>query len=141
MEKAKRVLVALKTAEQVRDLINLACCVTAPDSSLTIIHVIELPPVTPLDVEIPEVQATAEKILNAAEEEARRCGLKAHVEILRARSAADALLDEMKEHGFELAIIGHHHQPRMVESLIGTTSSSLAERAPCRVLMSIPPRV
>ena len=141
MEKAKRVLVAIKTAEQVHDLINLACCVTAPDSSLSIIHVIELPPVTPLDAEIPEFQARAEKILNAAEEEARRCGLKARVEILRARSAADALLDEMKEHGFELAIIGHHHRPRMVESLIGTTSSRLAERAPCRVLISIPPRV
>jgi hypothetical protein len=48
MEKAKRVLAAIKTAEQVHDLINLACCVTAPDSSLSIIHVIELPPVTPV---------------------------------------------------------------------------------------------
>jgi nucleotide-binding universal stress UspA family protein len=140
MEKAKRVLVAIKTAEQVDDLINLACCVTAPDSSLSIIHVIELPPVTPLDVEIPDMQASAEKILSAAEEASRQCGLKARVEILRARSAADALLDEMKEHGVELVIIGHHHRSRMVESLIGTTSSRFAERARCRVLISIPPR-
>jgi nucleotide-binding universal stress UspA family protein len=86
------------------------------------------------------MQASAEKILNAAEAAARQCGLKARGEILRARSAADALLDEMKEHGVELAIIGHHHRSRMVESLIGTTSSRLAERAPCRVLISIPPR-
>jgi nucleotide-binding universal stress UspA family protein len=141
MERAKRVLVAIKTAEQVHELINLACCITEPGSSLSIIHVIELPPVTPLDVEIPEMEASAEKILNAAEEASRRCGLKTRAKILRARSAADALLDEMKEQGVELAIIGHHHRPRMVESLIGTTSSRLAERAPCRVLISIPPRV
>lgn len=140
MRKAKRILVGLKTPEHAVELTDLACRVGARDAFLQLIHVIELPPATPLDAEVPELEATARKALRAGERVARRAGLKVSSLILHARSAGDALLDELKKRKIELAVLGYHHGRSLGEILLGTTAQHVARHAPCHVLLSIPPR-
>jgi hypothetical protein len=76
MKKAKRILVGLKTLEQAVGLADLACCVGARGASLLLVHVIELPDPTPIDAEVPHLEATAQKILRTAERVAKRNRMK-----------------------------------------------------------------
>jgi len=140
MKKAKRILVGLKTLGHTVELTDLACRLGAHNASLFLVHVIELPDPTPLDVEVPDLEEMAKKILRAADRVARRSEMKISSLVLRAHDAGGALLDEMKEKKVELAVLGYHHRRTIGEILLGTTARYLARHAPCHLLLHIPPR-
>jgi nucleotide-binding universal stress UspA family protein len=140
MRKAKRILVGLKTLENAVELTDLACRLGARGASLRLVHVIELPDNTPLDAQVPNLEAEARKILGTGERVARRSRLKASALVLRAHSVSDALLDELKENKNDLAVLGYHHGRTLGEVVFGTTAKHLATHSPCHVVLSIPPR-
>ena len=140
MATTRRILVGLKTADQADQLMELACALGAPDTAILIVHVIELPDVTPLDAEVPDLVSAAEAILGRAERFAREHGMRAKTEILRAHGAASALVDEMREHRIDLAVLGYHHERKLSELVLGTTARHVAKQAPCRIVLDIPPR-
>ena len=140
MRTSRRILVALKTADQVDPLVELAAALGGQETTLLLVHVIELPDVTPLDAEVPDLVSAAEEILTRAERSAHQHGLKARTEILRAHGAASALVDEMRVHKIDLAILGYHHGRNLREIVLGTTASQVAKQAPCRIVLDIPPR-
>ncbi len=140
MRKAKRILVGLKTFDHVVELTDLACRVGAPNAVLMLAHVIELPEPTPLDADVPEMDAEAKRILGAAERVAGRTRMKVSRQVFRAHNAGEALLEEMKQKKVDLAVLGYHHQRTIGEILLGTTSKHLSRHAPCNLLLSIPMR-
>ena len=140
MATTRRILVGLKTADQADRLMELAAALARPDTAILIVHVIELPDVTPLDAEVPDLVSAAETILGRAEHFAQQHGMKAKTEILRAHSAASALVDEMREHEIDLAVIGYPHGRKLSEMVLGTTARHVAKHAPCRIVLDIPPR-
>lgn len=140
MPKKKGVLIGLKTRDHAASLTELACRVAHPEEPLLLVHVIEVPEITPLDAPLPVLDREAEQILRAGADVARRHRRKFHTQILRARSAGKALLGELKERKAALAILGSHHERSLREFLAGTTHQYLARRAPCRLLLDIPPR-
>ena len=141
MRKAKRILVGLKSLDNAVELTDLACRLGARGTSLLLVHVIELPDNTPLDAQVPNLEAEARKILRTSERVARRSRLTASTLILRAHSASYALLDELKEKKSDLAVLGYHHGRTLGEVIFGTTAKHLATHSPCHVVLSIPPRV
>ncbi|MBI3669727.1 MAG: universal stress protein [Acidobacteria bacterium] len=140
MKKAKRILVGLKDAAHAVELTDLACRVGARGARLLLVHVIELPDITPLEADVPDLEAQAQKILRAAARVARRSRMKVTTRIVRAHSAGGALLDDLKEEKIELAVLGYHHGRTLGEVLLGTTAKHVATHAPCHVLLSIQPR-
>jgi nucleotide-binding universal stress UspA family protein len=140
MKRAKRILVGLKTLDSTDGLVDLACRLGARGASLHLVHVIELPEITPLDAEVPELDAAATRIVAKGKRAARRSKVKAGGIVLRARNAASALLDEMKQKGIQLAVLGYHHRHTLGEIVLGTTALHLAQKAPCHIVLSIPPR-
>jgi len=72
MKKAKRILVGLKSLDNAVELTDLACRLGAREASLLLVHVIEVPDNTPLDAEVPNLEAEARKILRTSERVARR---------------------------------------------------------------------
>ena len=122
MRKAKRILVGLKILENAVELTDLACRLGARGAELLLIHVIELPDNTPLNAEVPNLEAEARKILRAGERVARRSRLKVKTLTLRAHSASFALLDELKENKSDLAVLGYHHGRTLGEVIFGTTA-------------------
>jgi nucleotide-binding universal stress UspA family protein len=140
MRKAKRILVGLKSLENAVELTDLACRLGGRGTSLLLVHVIELPDNTPLDIPAPKLEAEARKILRTSEGVARRNRLTANTLVLRAHSASSALLDELKERKSDLAVLGYHHRRTLGEVLFGTTAKHLATHSPCHVVLSIPPR-
>ncbi len=141
MKRAKRILVGLKTLEHAGELADLACRLGARGGSLLLVHVIELPDLTPLDAEVPDLEAIAEKILGKAKRIAQRSGMKISTLVIRAHNTADALLDEMAQKKIELAVLGYHHRRTIGERILGTTARHLARTAPCHLLLNIPPRL
>lgn len=140
MPRRKGVLVGLKTRDHASSLTELACRVADPDEHLMLVHVIELPEVTPLNAPLPELDREGEQVLRAGADVARRHRRKFRTLILRARSAGKALLEELKDRKVALAVLGSHHKRSFREFLAGTTHQYLAQRAPCRILLDIPPR-
>ena len=141
MRKAKRILVGLKILDNAVELTDLACRLGARGASLLLVHVIELPDNTPLDAEVPNLEAEARKILRTSERVARRSRLNAKTLVLRAHSASAALLDELKGNKNDLAVLGYHHGRTLGEVVFGTTARHLATHSPCHVVLSIPPEV
>ena len=140
MKRAKRILVGLKTLDSTDGLVELACRLGARGASLRLVHVIELPEITPLDAEVPDLDAAAARIIAKGKRVARRSKVKASTLVLRARDTASALLDEMKQQKIELAVLGYHHRHTLGEIILGTTARHLAQKAPCHIVLSIPPR-
>lgn len=140
MKKPKRILIGLKTLEHAMELADAACRLGARGASLLLVHVIELPDVTPLDAPLPDLEAQGRKILDRAARVARRSRMKPSLLILRAHSAGSALLDEMKARKIELGVLGYHHGHSLGELALGTTHAYLMSHAPCHLLVSVPPR-
>ena len=140
MKKPTRVLVGLKTAEQASELTDLACGFSARGASLLLVHVIELPDQTPLDAAVPDLDKAARRTLSTAERIARRARLRTKPLIVRSHSAGLALLDELTEKKCDFAVLGYHHPHTIGEVIFGTTARHVMAHAPCRVLLSVPPR-
>lgn len=140
MKRPKQILVALKTTEHAIELADLACRVGGHRASLVLMHVLELPPATALNADLPELDADARLILNTAARVAKRSGMRVATVEVRARAAGKALIEEMKERKIELAVLGYHHHPRVEQILLGSVAQYVARHAPCQVLLRIPPR-
>lgn len=141
MARTKGTLVGLKNREHAAALTELACRVTEPGEELELVHVIEVPDATPLDAPLPKADREAAQILRAGAEVARRRRRKVSTQVFRARTAGRALLEELKDRKVGLAVLGSHHGRSVREWFGGTTHQYLARRAPCRILLDIPPRV
>jgi nucleotide-binding universal stress UspA family protein len=140
MKKAKRILVGLKTVEHAIELTDVACRLGAHKATLMLVHVIELPDPTPLDAAVPDLDATAAKVLRTAGRVAKRSGMKVSARVLRAHDAGAALLDEAQEKKADLCVLGYHHGRTITEIVLGTTAQHLARKAPCHMVFLIPPR-
>lgn len=141
MKKAPRkILVSLKQASDAEELIGLATHVAAPGRvNIVALNVVEVPPATPLGARDPVLDRPARAVEEMVRRAARKHrGLKVSARLLRARHAGKAIVDELKEGKFDLAVIGYHHKRTLGELLLGTTAQYLAKHAPCRLLMSVP---
>jgi len=139
MKAFKRILVGLKEKDHAAELAELACRLAARGARLWLVHVVDLPAATPLDAEVPGLDAQTKAIVGAAARVVRRHRLKPSPLVLRARFAGQALVEELKEKRIELAVVGYHRKRTLEEILLGTTHQYLARHAPCRLLVSIAP--
>ena len=103
-------------------------------------HVIELPDEIPLDAAVPDLDEAARRTLRTGERIARRARLRTKPLIVRSHSAGLALLDELTEKKCDFAVLGYHHPHTIGEVIFGTTARHVMAHAPCRVLLSVPPR-
>lgn len=142
MKRARKILVGLKEMGHVEDLIGLASRVAAPGhAQLTALHVVEVPPATPLDADDAALDAPARKIAEAVKRAARKQrGRKITARVLRARDIGRTLVDELREGRYDLAVLGYHHKKTLSEIFLGTTAHYVARHAPCHLLLSIPPQ-
>jgi nucleotide-binding universal stress UspA family protein len=140
MKKPKRILVGLKSMDQTVELLDIACRLGAHrDATLFLVHILEVPDATPLDASLPDLEARAAKILAAGARIAKRGGMKVSTMILRARSAGRALVEEAKDKRVDMVVLGSHRRRTLGELFSGTTHQYVAKRAPCQVLLSVPP--
>ena len=139
MEKPN-VMVALRDAETAEDLTKLACQMASlAGTNVIALHVIEVPPGLPIDVEDPIFERPGQQVLSLARQIAST-NFSMHIttKLLKARHAGEAIVSEAEEEGVDLLVIGYHHDHRLAEKLLGSTVQHVTHHAPCRVLVQVP---
>jgi nucleotide-binding universal stress UspA family protein len=102
-----------------------------------LVHVIEVPRALPLKAVLTR---EADKLLNSAREIAERVGCEAVTEVVQARDAGHAIVDEAKDHHCALLLIGLVRDSNKISNDLGKTVSYVLSNAPCRVwLVQDPP--
>ena len=139
MEKPK-VLVALRDTETAGSLTKLACQMASLAGTTVIaLHVIEVPPGLPIDVEDPVFERPGQQVLSLARQIAsNNFSMHLSTRLLKARNAGEAIVGEAAEQGIELLVIGYHHNHGLAETLLGSTVQHVTHHAPCRVLVQVP---
>lgn len=143
MIEASRILVALKAPDQVEELTALACMLAqaGKGKEIHVLHVIEIPRSLPIETEMTAEVDAGEAMLAKAEVVAEeRFDLEIRTELLQARGAAPAILEEAKEKGVDLIILGYNRGRRFGERLLkATTLEYVVRHASCQVLLSVSP--
>lgn len=136
MNGPSRILVPVNGGPLDDETVALACELAKRNRSrLYAIHVIEVKRTLPLDVELPAEVERGESILRRAEEMAHRCRQDIEVEVLQARDAGTAIVDEVDRRGIDLIIMGLRYRKQYDQFVIGSTVMHVLKNAPCRVCL------
>jgi len=114
--------------------IQIACeLAKAHAAEVTALYVIEMPATLPLDTFLPEQFAVGEAALKRAQAIGREAELAVTTQLLQARSAAEAILDVLKEGNYDLVVMGAAMKKGSPTQALGSTVEAVLRNAPCRV--------
>ncbi len=114
--------------------VALACDIARKNKGeVYVIHVIEVKRTLPLDASLEPESAAAEEILARAEEVAHEQKFDVESEILQARDASHAVVDEAVARGVDLVILGMEYQQPFGEFELGGFIEHVMKNAPCEV--------
>jgi nucleotide-binding universal stress UspA family protein len=131
-----RILVPVTGTKADEEAIELACGLAKQNKSqVRAIYIITLKRDLPLDAEIePEIKK-ADDILGGMEEVARRAGCKMDTEVLQAREAGPAIINEAVEQEIDLILLGIAYKMRFGEFSLGEVVPYVLKNSPCRVIL------
>src|SRR5690348_3347676 len=97
-----------------------------------LVHVIEVPRALPLKAVLEQESDRANKLLGSALQIAKGIGCEAVAEVVQARDAGSAIVEEAKDHQCALILIGATRRINQGND-IGKTIPYVLSHAPCRV--------
>ena len=100
-----------------------------------VVHVIEVRRSLPLDAELVEDAARGEQILDDAEQTAKRQGLEIEGDLLQARDAGHAIVDEASERAVDAIIMGVPNRRPFGDFEMGKVSAHVLKTAKCEVVV------
>lgn len=98
-----------------------------------LVHIIEVPRSLPLKAVLSEESERADKMLDSAMHIANRLGCEAVAEVVQARDAGTAIVDEARDHHCALVLIGLIRNGSNADKMLGKTVPYVLANAPCRV--------
>jgi nucleotide-binding universal stress UspA family protein len=115
------------------ELVRLACLMAKrAKRKVHLVHIIEVPRTLPLKAVLTEKSESANKLLSEAITIAEDAGCDAVAEIVQARDAGPAIVDEARDHSCALIMLGLVRSQRTHNNL-GKTIPYVLANAPCRV--------
>tara|TARA_B100001013_G_scaffold326736_1_gene239486 strand:+ start:57 stop:518 length:462 start_codon:yes stop_codon:yes gene_type:complete len=115
---------------------QLACQLTLESKAkLYALYVIEVPMELPVDAEIVEETAKAEDILGKIEGLAKEKKCPVHAEVIQARRAGPAIVQEALERDANLVVLGTTYKYNNGSHAIENTSFYVLSHAACPVLL------
>lgn len=103
------------------------------------IHVIEVLRSLPLNADMEADARRGEQVLRKAEEVAHHAGYSVSGELLQAREAGPAIVDEARDRGIETIVMGIGSRRMMGAVQMGKTAEFVLRNAPCSVWVMRPP--
>ncbi len=116
------------------ELVRLACLMAKKAKrKVHLVHIIEVPRTLPLKAVLTKESELADKILSEAMAIADEGGCAAVAEVVQARDAGTAIVDEAKDHSCALILLGLVRDTHMAHTDLGKTIPYVLANAPCRV--------
>ena len=116
--------------------IELACRLSKQDKSdIYAVYIITMGRDLPLDAENEAEIQKAEGALSHIEGFAREQGCRVKTDVLQAREAGPAILDEAAEKDADLILMGVAYKRRFGEFSLGEVAPYVLKNAPCRVIL------
>jgi len=131
-----RILVAASGISADEESIKLACDLAKKSkATVYVVYVIEVKRSLPLDAIIKAEIEKAEKVLTRAEDIATEREYEVETDLVQARDAGPAIVDEAMERDVDLIVIGVTYKKRFGVFSLGRAIPYVLEEAPCRVLL------
>jgi K+-sensing histidine kinase KdpD len=119
------------------ELVRLACLMAKrAKRRVYIVHIIEVPRTLALGANLKKESDQADQLLTEAMTIAEDAGCEAIPEVVQARDAGQAIVDEAKEHACALIMLGlvrNRHKVNGTRDDLGKTIPFVLNHAPCRV--------
>jgi nucleotide-binding universal stress UspA family protein len=130
----RSILVPVDGSPASLDAVALACSIAKKNrGKVYAVHVIEVKRSLPLDAELPEEASSGEDVLSRAERIASDADFRIEGELLQAREAGHAIVDEAMERSVDLILLGAEHKAPLGEYQMGRLTQYVLRAAPCSV--------
>jgi nucleotide-binding universal stress UspA family protein len=139
----RRILVPVAANPDSIRAVVVACRLAAEHrASLTVVTVVEIPALLPLDADMPDEEAAAHGLLRDADAVAESHGLRVSTRLVRARTAGGAIVERAVAMDADLVVVGAVRHPVLGSRtpIFGRTVKQVLEQAPCRVFVIAPSR-
>lgn len=134
MAGVRSILVPVDGSPASMDAVVLACSIARKNKGkVYAVHVIEVKRSLPLDAELTDEASSGEQVLMRAEKAAAEADFKVEGELLQAREAGHAIVDEAMERGVDLILMGAEHKASQGEYQMGRLTQYVLKAAPCNV--------
>jgi nucleotide-binding universal stress UspA family protein len=131
-----RVLVTINGASTDDEAVRMACRIARRQKGrLYAMTVLEIKRSLALGTVQDEEMVHAEALLEQADSIAAEMDIEAETEILQAREAGPAIVDEVTQWGADLIVMGMPFRERYGEFHMGKTVPFILRHAPCRALL------
>ena len=132
----KKVLVPTVGTEADEEAIELACRLAKKDKGkIWAVYVVTIKRALPLDAEIDSEIKEAENILDHIEEVAEDQDYEIETDVLQARAAGPAIIDEAIERSVNLILMGVQYKRHFGQFSLGDVVPYVLKNAPCRVIL------
>jgi len=131
-----RILLPVVGTEADEEAVRLACYLAKRSKAqIWAVYVNTIKRALPLDVEIEPDIESAEKMLDRIESIAEEEGYQVGTDLIQARDAGPAIIDEALERGADLILVGVAYKTRLGQFSLGSVVPYILKNAPCRVLL------
>jgi len=132
----RQILVPVVGTEADKEAIRLACRIANKNKNkIWAVYVITIKRTLPLDAEIDSEIKKAEGILEQMEIVTEEVDCEIDTDILQAREAGLAIVDEAVERGVDLIVMGVIYGTHFGQFSLGSVVPYVLKNAPCRVIL------
>ena len=131
-----KILVPVSGTEADEEAMKLACRLAKKNKGkIWAVYVVTIKRALPLDAEVePEIQK-AEGILDHIEMVAEEEDYEVDTDVLQAREAGPAIIDEAVERGIDLILMGIKYKRRFGQFSLGNVVPYVLKNSPCPVIL------
>jgi nucleotide-binding universal stress UspA family protein len=131
---AGKILVPVDGSPLDEEMIDLACEMAKRSrSKLFAVHVIEVKRTLPLEIDLPAEIERGEDILQKVEEMARKRKQDIETELLQARDAGTAIVEEADRRAIDVVLMGLKFRKRFDQFYMGSSVTHVLKNVSCRV--------
>lgn len=129
-----RILVPVNGSALDEEMVGFACeMAKRGHARVYAVYVIEVKRTLPLEIDLPTEVEKGEQILQRAEEVAHRWRQPIETEVLQARDAGTAIVEEAERRGIDLLVVGIRYRKQYDQFYLGSTVMYVLKNATCRV--------
>jgi nucleotide-binding universal stress UspA family protein len=130
------ILVPVDGSQASMDALALACLLAKRNKGrVYAVYVVEVARTLPLDADLSPEARQGEEVLTRAEQVADSLDFEVTGEMLQARDAGHAIVDEAIERDVDGVLLGMEYKRPLGEFQMGRTSQYILRHAPCQVVL------